>query len=45
MTGLILMGSIGVYAGPVRQRVPVVATMFSAVDRPEDRPYLSAVKN
>jgi dolichol kinase len=39
MTGLILMGSVGVYAEPVRQRVPVIATMFSSFDRPEDRPY------
>jgi len=39
VTGLILMGSIGVYALPVRARLPVVATMFSSFDRPEDRPY------
>jgi dolichol kinase len=39
MTGLILMGSIGMYAAPVRERVPIFATMFSSFDRPEDRPY------
>jgi dolichol kinase len=38
-TGTLLMGSLGVYVTPVRQRVPVVATMFASFDRPEDRPY------
>jgi dolichol kinase len=39
MTGLIVMGSIGLYAAPIRERVPLLATMFSSFDRPEDRPY------
>jgi dolichol kinase len=38
-TGLVLMGSLGLYVAPVRERVPVVATMFASFDRPEDRPY------
>lgn len=27
------------YVRPIRQRVPVINTMFSSFDRPEDRPY------
>jgi dolichol kinase len=39
MTGLLLMGSIGMYSAPIRGRVPVLNTMFLSFDRPEDRPY------
>jgi dolichol kinase len=38
-TGLLLIASFGLYVGPIRRRVPPLATMFAGFDRPEDRPY------
>jgi dolichol kinase len=38
-SGLLLLLSFGLYMGPIRSRVPPLATMFAAFDRPEDRPY------
>lgn len=31
--------TLAVFAAPIRERIPVVATMFLSYDRPEDRPF------
>ena len=38
-SGLVLVGLMAGLVRPVRERVGPVATMFRAIDRPEDRPY------
>ncbi|TWT64610.1 hypothetical protein [Allorhodopirellula solitaria] len=40
LVGFVVM--TGVFAKPIRDRVPLVATAFAAVDRPEDRPHTLA---
>ena len=35
----LFIGTLALFARPIRERVPIVATMFSSYDRPEDRPY------
>lgn len=43
--GLFVLGSIvavakfAVYVHPIRERIPLIRTMFASFDRPEDRPY------
>lgn len=39
VTGSIIILALSIYAEPVRTRVPLLATMFAAFDRPEDRPH------
>jgi dolichol kinase len=39
LTGGLVVASIGVYAAPIRSRLPLLPTMFASFDRPEDRPY------
>jgi dolichol kinase len=39
LTGGAVMAMIGVYAAPIRSRLPLLPTMFASFDRPEDRPY------
>lgn len=36
---LVSLSWFGLLARPIRSRVPALATMFAAIDRPEDRPF------
>ncbi len=36
---LVGLSTLIIYLKPIRERIPLVATMFAAFDRPEDRPH------
>ena len=38
-TGVILLLGLGMFMRPVRERLPLINTIYRGVDRPEDRPY------
>jgi len=39
VNALLTMAVLGLFVLPLRETIPVLNTMFKAIDRPEDRPY------